>query len=84
MSAHDDPTSTRPKGPHDSPRTGMTLFLAKRLLTLIATLIGASVIVFLVLDILPGNAAEILMGADASHCIAHAAHGSTMSKPSSP
>ena len=44
----------------------MTLFLAKRLLTLIATLIGASVIVFLVLDILPGNAAQILMGADAS------------------
>lgn len=66
MSAHDDPTSTRPKAHHDLPRAGMTLFLAKRLLTLIATLIGASVIVFLVLDILPGNAAEILMGADAS------------------
>ncbi len=66
MSAHDDPPPTRPKAPHDFPRTGMTLFLAKRLLTLIATLIGASVIVFLVLDILPGNAAEILMGADAS------------------
>ncbi|KQP14272.1 ABC transporter permease [Pseudorhodoferax sp. Leaf267] len=44
----------------------MSLFLAKRFATLVATLVGASVIVFLVLDILPGNAAQILMGADAS------------------
>ena len=44
----------------------MSLFLAKRFLTLVATLIGTSVIVFLVLDILPGNAAQILMGPDAS------------------
>ena len=41
-------------------------FLVKRILTLIATLIGASVVVFLVLEILPGNAAEIMMGPDAS------------------
>jgi len=41
-------------------------FLLKRILTLIATLIGASIVVFLVLEILPGNAAEIMMGADAS------------------
>ena len=37
-------------------------FLLKRILTLIATLIGASIVVFLVLEILPGNAAEIMMG----------------------
>jgi len=44
----------------------MSLFLFKRILTLIATLVGTSVIVFLVLEILPGNAAQMLMGADAS------------------
>jgi peptide/nickel transport system permease protein len=44
----------------------MGLFLLKRSLTLLGTLIGASVIVFLVLEILPGNAAQMLMGPDAS------------------
>src|SRR3954468_23434020 len=44
----------------------MRVFLLKRLITLIATLVGASVVVFLVLEILPGNAAQILMGPDAS------------------
>ena len=44
----------------------MSLFLLKRLLTLIATLVGASVVVFLVLEILPGNAAQMLMGPDAA------------------
>jgi peptide/nickel transport system permease protein len=44
----------------------MSLFLFKRLITLIATLVGTSVVVFLVLEILPGNAAQILMGPDAS------------------
>ena len=44
----------------------MSLFLIKRLLTLIATLVGASVVIFLVLEILPGDAAQILMGPDAS------------------
>ncbi|VTU36199.1 Glutathione transport system permease protein GsiC [Variovorax sp. PBL-H6] len=44
----------------------MSLFLFKRIVTLIATLVGASVIVFLVLEILPGNAAQMLMGPDAS------------------
>jgi peptide/nickel transport system permease protein len=58
---------------HDLPTPGsgiiggfMSLFLFKRLITLIATLVGASVVVFLVLEILPGNAAQILMGPDAS------------------
>lgn len=44
----------------------MSLFFFKRLITLIATLIGTSIVVFLVLEILPGNAAQIIMGPDAS------------------
>src|SRR6478609_4500304 len=44
----------------------MSVFLFKRLITLIATLIGASIVIFLVLEILPGNAAQMLMGPDAS------------------
>jgi peptide/nickel transport system permease protein len=44
----------------------MSLFLFKRLITLIATLVGTSVVVFLVLEILPGNAAQLLMGPDAA------------------
>jgi len=44
----------------------MSVFLFKRLITLVATLVGASMVVFLVLEILPGNAAQILMGPDAS------------------
>ena len=44
----------------------MSVFLAKRLITLVATLVGASLVVFLVLEVLPGNAAQILMGPDAS------------------
>ncbi|BAM91934.1 putative oligopeptide ABC transporter permease protein [Bradyrhizobium oligotrophicum S58] len=44
----------------------MSVFLLRRCLTLLATLIGASLIIFLVLDALPGNAAQTLMGADAS------------------
>jgi peptide/nickel transport system permease protein len=44
----------------------MSVFVLRRFLTLLATLVGASLIIFLVLDALPGNAAETLMGADAS------------------
>jgi peptide/nickel transport system permease protein len=44
----------------------MRLFLVKRLFTLLATLIAASVVVFWVLEILPGNAAQLLMGPDAA------------------
>ena len=43
----------------------MSVFLIKRLITLIVTLIGASIVVFAVLEILPGNAAQMLMGPDA-------------------
>lgn len=44
----------------------MALFLLKRLITLIATLAATSVVVFFVLEVLPGNAAQVLMGPDAS------------------
>src|SRR3954466_13178436 len=44
----------------------MSVFLFKRLITLIATLAGISLVVFVVLEILPGNAAQVLMGPDAS------------------
>ncbi len=41
-------------------------FLLKRFATLLATLVGASLVIFLVLEILPGDAAQILMGPDAA------------------
>ena len=44
----------------------MSLFLFKRFLTFLATLVGASVVIFTVLEVLPGNAAQMLMGPDAS------------------
>jgi peptide/nickel transport system permease protein len=44
----------------------MGQFLLKRLLTLVATLFATSVLVFAALEVLPGNAAQMLMGADAS------------------
>ncbi|MDD0816387.1 ABC transporter permease [Curvibacter sp. HBC28] len=44
----------------------MSLFLFKRFLTFIATLVGASALIFVVLEILPGNAAQMLMGPDAA------------------
>ncbi len=51
---------------HAPDRLSMGPFLFKRLLTFAATLAGASVVVFLVLEILPGNAAQVMMGPDAS------------------
>ena len=44
----------------------MSLFFLKRFLTLVMTLAGASVLIFLVLEVLPGNAAQMLMGPDAA------------------
>ncbi|HEX6958922.1 MAG TPA: ABC transporter permease [Ferrovibrio sp.] len=43
----------------------MPLFLLKRLGTLIATLIATSIIVFLVLEVLPGDPALLVLGIDA-------------------
>lgn len=44
----------------------MAWFLLRRLTTLLATLAGASLLVFGLLEILPGNAAQMLMGPDAA------------------
>jgi peptide/nickel transport system permease protein len=44
----------------------MLLFLLKRLATLALTLIAASVLVFAVLELLPGNAAQIILGDSAT------------------
>jgi peptide/nickel transport system permease protein len=44
----------------------MGLFLLKRLATFVATLAATSIVVFLVLEILPGDAAQMMMGPDAS------------------
>jgi len=44
----------------------MRAFLLKRLLTLALTLLAASAVVFAVLEVLPGNAAQMLMGPDAA------------------
>ncbi|HUN49722.1 MAG TPA: ABC transporter permease [Candidatus Sulfotelmatobacter sp.] len=43
----------------------MSPFLLKRFATFVATLIGASVLIFVVLEILPGNAAEVILGPEA-------------------
>jgi len=40
----------------------MPTFLLKRLATFVATLVVASVVVFAVLELLPGNAAEVILG----------------------
>jgi len=44
----------------------ISIFLAKRFATFVATLIAASVLIFAALGILPGNAAEVRLGESAS------------------
>ena len=43
----------------------MTTFLAKRLFALLITLLVASLIIFLLLEILPGDPASIILGVGA-------------------
>ena len=43
----------------------MSIFLAKRFLTFLGTLLGATVVVFLVLEILPGDPALLILGIEA-------------------
>ena len=43
----------------------MSLFLAKRLATFVATLFGTTVITFLALEILPGDPARVILGVEA-------------------
>jgi len=44
----------------------LSRFLLKRLLTLVATLAVASLVVFAVLELLPGNAAQVILGENAT------------------
>ena len=44
----------------------IALFFLKRLIGLIAALLAASVLIFVVLDVLPGNAAEVMLGESAT------------------
>ncbi len=44
----------------------ISLFFLKRLVGLLAALLAASVLIFVVLDVLPGNAAEVMLGESAT------------------
>jgi peptide/nickel transport system permease protein len=60
----------------------MAAFLAKRFAILIGTLAAASIIIFVVLEILPGNAAQVMLGADASpEAMATLAHQMGLDRP---
>ena len=47
-------------------RPCMSVFLFKRLFTFLATLAVASVLVFAVLELLPGNVAQVMLGETAT------------------
>jgi len=49
-----------------STRKTISLFLLKRLLTFVLTLLAASAVIFAMLDVLPGNAAEVMLGETAT------------------
>ena len=50
----------------DVPGAAISLFLLKRFATFVATLLVASAIVFAVLDVLPGNVADVMLGEPAT------------------
>jgi len=52
-----------PRGPEDFP---ISLFLLQRFATFVATLLAASAVIFTVLDVLPGNVAEVMLGESAT------------------
>ena len=60
------PAAPRPRGQVALSSRSMGLFLLKRIATFVATLVAASIVIFLVLEILPGDAAQMMMGPDAS------------------
>ena len=53
---------------HTPPLAGsiIGIFFLKRLATFVATLVAASLVIFAVLDILPGNAADVMLGESAT------------------
>jgi peptide/nickel transport system permease protein len=44
----------------------ISFFLAKRFASFVATLLAASIVIFTVLDVLPGNVAEVMLGESAT------------------
>ena len=50
----------------------MSLFLAKRFATFLATLAGTTIITFLALEILPGDPARVILGVEAPDSAVHA------------
>lgn len=51
---------------HPPPGHAISLFLLRRFATFVATLLAASLVVFAVLDLLPGNIAEVMLGETAT------------------
>ena len=61
--------------------TSIGFFLLKRFASLLATLLAASVVVFAVLDVLPGNAAEVMLGDERDAGIGGRALGQARPRP---
>jgi peptide/nickel transport system permease protein len=60
----------------------MSAFLLKRCATLVATLVAVSLVVFLVMDVLPGNAAQVMLGPEAPpETVAALAHKLNLDRP---
>jgi peptide/nickel transport system permease protein len=60
----------------------MAMFLIKRMATFVATLACASIVIFLILSILPGNAAQIILGPEAGpEAVASLAHKLGIDRP---
>ena len=60
----------------------MRAFLLKRCATFVATLLGASLVVFVVMDVLPGNAAQVILGPEApAETVAALAHKLGFDRP---
>ena len=51
---------------HPDEVPAISFFLAKRFASFVLTLLAASVVIFTVLDVLPGNAAEVMLGESAT------------------
>src|SRR6185437_11389284 len=61
------PSPARRRGSlaRDAARNGMLVFLLKRFAGFLAALIGATLVVFVVLQMLPGDPAEVMLGTEA-------------------
>ena len=68
-------TSPHRRGP------AISFFLAKRFASFVLTLLAASVVIFTVLDVLPGNAAEVMLGESATPESLAALHGQARPRP---